>query len=583
MPGFGYGPFGSGPFGSFDWAKQVLFRDLPELDRQEDAGVGDGRLELFTDAIKPSFDELLRFARGFGDLRDADRVRTQFQGRIDVNLLRARTSASGRTIEVRVENADPSDPFATLGEASVGWILKDAAGREFTVNSVHKLRELDPFVELAGVNEPPFTAFNQGTQLTGTMAFVSGSTAVVGVGTAFLAEVAIGDYVAPLPDGFVAKIESVTDNENLVLEKSYPGSSVASVNGIVTQAERGAAVLRPPGLMRLLGADFGLAVDTHEPEAFQRSSVHDIVQWLGLKGAQRSYDIIGKIAGYRAEAFGLWRIDPVPDAFPPDEVFELPSGSGKFYTSNFPLRPFFDEIPADTVPADFFCYETPDWTTEGIEPPTPSPPDGTSVEAAIALESQGLGILGTTDLGGGRWEIRVGPGADLANVISTGFWYADFPSIPDRRHYLETLPVEGPPGEWTFEVLAGLTPTFGGTVNVSYECHIAPTCEYCRASVIRVEVVPVEVLSDPDALLDGVLSRLVNKVALVVPIHVRQTELVHILGPVQANMNIIAQGEVSSAVTAAAQVGYYYDIVPADELPIDQDHMIATGMVSTTP
>jgi len=587
MPGFGYGPFGYGPFGSYDWAKQVLFRDLPALDRETDAKEGGGRLERFVDSVKPSFDELLRFTRNFGDLRDADRVRTQFQGRLGIKLLQATASANGRVISVRVENADPSDPFATLGSASVGWILKDDNGREFTVNSVHKLhdRDGDPLLELAGSSEVPVTALELADLLTGLVAFVANSGTVIGSGTLFLSEVAPGDYVAPTPGGVLAKVQSVTSNTVLVLTMPYAGQSVAVSQAVVTQASRGEAVMRPPALIRELGEDFGLEVDTHEPEAFQRSSVRDVVQWLSVKGAQRSYDIRGKIAGYRVTAFGLWRIDPVPDAFPPSEVFELPAGSGKFYTANAPIRPFFDEFPADTIPLDYFCYETVNWTTDGIVPPSPSLQDGTPIGEAIGYGSgtTALPVMSATDLNGGRWKIRVGPGADLAPILGLGSWYARFGAFPGEELYLETLPVEEAPGEWTFEIMAGLTPAFDPLVDLFYDCRKASNCGFCRASAIRIEVVPVEVLSDPDALLDGVLARLVAKLQQVIPIHVRFSNIAHVIGPIQVPLNITVQGAVGQTVTAPAMVGYYYDILPADELPVDQDHVIVNGSVSTTP
>jgi hypothetical protein len=69
----------------------------------------------------------------------------------------------------------------------------------------------------------------------------------------------------------------------------------------------------------------------------------------------------------------------------------------------------------------------------------------------------------------------------------------------------------------------------------------------------------------------------------VVPIHVRLTDIVHIIGPVQATLNITANAMVTTIVTVAASVGYYYDIVPADVIEADPDHMIATATVFTVP
>lgn len=504
MPGFGGGPFGSGPFGSFDWAKQTLFRDLPEVDRVLDREVGGGRLELWSDAIKPTFDELLRFVRGFGDLRDPDTVRTQFNGVLSVTLLSTEINTeTGRTTYVFVEDLSPNDPFDPLGGVSVGWILEDSQGREFTVNSVCKL----------------------------------------------INRIEVGGIVAP------------------IAEDEFPGE--------------GAATIRPRALIQRLGGDFGIEVDQHEPEAFQRSSVRNAVQWLDLKGSAKSYDIIGKIAGYRVVPVGLWRIsNPPPSGIPVSEIFESPLGSGKFYTTLAPARPRFDNFPVDTIPLDQFCFEE-----VKAPPPSPVPPPGTTVEEAIGIGAgdQLMPIVSTTDLGGNRWEVRVT--GDLSGVFTAnGTWYATFSGIGADRFFLETVPVEGPPGDWTFEVLAGPSPTFGATADVGYECVVVSDCGICRASVLRIEVTPVEVITDPDALLDGVLDRLTRKILQVIPAHVRVTEIELQIGPVQAILGIsIGLVQANTTVNAPAQVGFYFDLTPADAIPLDPAHMIATGTVFTTP
>lgn len=515
MPGFGSDSFGYGPFGRHDWSKHVLFRDLPEIDRQLDADEGGGRLEKFVDSIRPSFDFLLLKALGWGDLRDADTVRTQFNEVLSVTIL---SSVSvGRVIEVTLDDPDPADPFVPLEGTSVGWLLKDISGREYKVNAVHKLRP--NVVEVVGVAE------------------------------------------LPTP---------------------------------------GAATLRPPSLIELLGADYGIEVDFHEPEAFQRSSVRNAVQWFDLKGSAKSYDILGKIAGYRVTPLGLWAIDaPFPAAIPPDHIFELPAGSGKFYTDFRPLRPRLDEVAGDVVPLDTFCWEVSDDGTGGpfdqagtfevedspLDPPPPplGLPPGIMLSEAVGWSMNATPILSTTDLGNGRWRIEVGPAADLSPIALVGQWYATPVGMPTAQLWLETQPVETSPGVWEFEVLAGLAPTFGATVDLEYECRDVAECGFCRASVIRVEVVPAEVLLDPMALTDGALTRLSRKILQVVPVHVRVTDIVHIVGPVQIPLNISIAVSSAALVFAYGPLGYYYDLVPADELPIDPDHMVVTGTAFTIP
>lgn len=499
MPGFGSGTFGYGPFGRFDWAKQVLFRDLPEIDRARDAEIG-SPLERWSDAIKTSFDFLFIKVENWGDLRDPDTIRTQFNDRINVTIV---SSVSvGRVIEVTLQDPDPADPFNPIGDATVGWLLIDSVGREYTVNAVHKLRP--NVVEVVGIAELPAT---------------------------------------------------------------------------------GAAVLRPPALITFLGSDYGLEIDRHEPEAFQRSAVRNATQWLDLKGSAKSYDILGKISGYRVTPLGLWSIEsPAPAAIPADHIYELPAGSGRYYTDIEPTRPRFDDVAADVVPLDVFCWEVSDTASGGTwdaPPPTGGLPPGSTLDEALGFTMQDVIVTAVTSLGGGRYRLTVDP-ADLTPIAWPGQWYFE---IGGNQIFLETLPVETAPGVWQFEAVLGSTPPVapGNTIDFGYECRFDMGCGFCRASVIRVEVRPEEVLSDPDALLDAVLTRLIRKIGQVVPVHVRLTDIVHIIGPIQIPLNITIAVTGSGTVLAYGPVGYYYDYVPADELPADPDHMVVTGTAFTVP
>ena len=75
----------------------------------------------------------------------------------------------------------------------------------------------------------------------GTATFTNGTTAVVGVGTSFLADVAVGEWIKPGPtvSGFVSsagvpgsevdewgEVQSVTDNLNIVLTAVYAGATL---------------------------------------------------------------------------------------------------------------------------------------------------------------------------------------------------------------------------------------------------------------------------------------------------------------------------------------------------------------------
>jgi hypothetical protein len=67
------------------------------------------------------------------------------------------------------------------------------------------------------------------TSITGTITTTSGSTAVVGVGTLFLTEVAVGDYLYSSTDQYIGRIALVTNNLNLVLETGGAYVTLAAV------------------------------------------------------------------------------------------------------------------------------------------------------------------------------------------------------------------------------------------------------------------------------------------------------------------------------------------------------------------
>jgi len=190
-------------------------------------------------------------------------------------------------------------------------------------------------------------------------------------------------------------------------------------------------------------------------------------------------------------------------------------------------------------------------------------------------------IISTTDNGDETWTIRVGPGADLSRIANYKNWNTTFNS--GAVGWLETTPVEVVPGEWEFVVVGGASPNFGTTVTLGYTCKLFIDCGYCRASLIRVTVTPEEVTADPDALLDGVLERLVNKILQVVPAHVRLTQIDHIAGPAQAQISLSATSTVVPSVFAIAQLGYYFDVTELDEMDLDPQHMTATASVVTIP
>jgi len=505
MPGFGSGSFGSGPFGAYDWARQVLFRDWPYIDRSLDEEEGDGALEAWSESMVPLFSELLDFTRDFEQLRDADSIRTQFQDNLSITIASSAVEEVNRTVRVEVVDPDPSNPLVPLGRTSVGWILQDIDGREFTVNEVHKL------------------------------------------------------------------------------------SAAFTIKGNILPTA-GVATLRPPALIGYLGADYGLTIDQHDAEVFQRRFAKSAFQWLSLKGTRRAYQTIGLVAGYDVTAYQLWSLSAGwASSLPPANVFEVPIGSGNWFTDMPATRPLFDEVAADAVPTDVWC-----WEDDG---------SGQTYGTAIGAALQSMSVTGTSyNATTGRWTITFDENAagDMDVIAAAGFvtetevsgWTATFPGGDFGAYLLEADPVALGGVSYSIEVVGPSTLTVGSTISIDYDCPVAPTCDYCPSSAIRVTMTPDEVLNEPETLLDDALERMVRKIQLVIPIHVRLTQLTHIIGPIAAAVQVDSTpgpghiyADVSfqqAQVFAYGSVGYHYDIVEADVIETDPPHIAIEDVTQYT-
>ena len=451
MPGMGSGPFGHGPFGHFDWARQVLWLDIPEYpDRLLDKTTGGGALEGWQTAVGKVFAKLFRAAQNSKYLRDPEVARTRFQDvvsvtipvdPIDPTISQSEVSDGGRSVRVTVTDTDPADPMVPLGDVSVGWLLTDLAGLEFLVDEVHKELNI-----------------------------------VVVVGT------------------------------------SFPAA--------------GAAEIRPPTMLNHLANDFGVDLDENDAEHFQRSSVRDAWQWYGRKGSSDGYEIIGDIFGHEVSAARLWYLGAtIPATIPATALYEYPAGSGLYYTTYAPTRPLFDELAADVIPLDYFCWEEPLWTSDFIQPPVGPIADGISVSDAIGYTMQGLPIVSAVVIPGtSLYTVRVT--GDLAPVAVAGLsaprWYATFPTGDSGDFWLESTPVDIGGGDWTFVVHSEIAiSTWGATANINYWCDSQPDCSFSAASGLLIDITPTDVLTETGEIWEQMIPRIVEKVGRAIPIHVK--------------------------------------------------------------
>lgn len=86
-------------------------------------------------------------------------------------------------------------------------------------------------------------------------------------------------------------------------------------------------------ILRYLGSTISITIDDSEPEEFHRSLVGNAIPMFRIKGTRESYRIRGKISGYDVVVVNMYHVAPVYlPLFEPEDIFELPIGSGEYFT-----------------------------------------------------------------------------------------------------------------------------------------------------------------------------------------------------------------------------------------------------------
>lgn len=111
MHGFGHGAFGERTFGEVDWARVVLWEELPEDKKQEDLDEG-GKYYDFVTSLMPSFNELKTLIyKSHEHLIDPDTVR--------IDLL----NYVARNFGITLDLAEPEAYQRTQVEIAGRWRL----------------------------------------------------------------------------------------------------------------------------------------------------------------------------------------------------------------------------------------------------------------------------------------------------------------------------------------------------------------------------------------------------------------------------------------------------------------------------
>ena len=90
-------------------------------------------------------------------------------------------------------------------------------------------------------------------------------------------------------------------------------------------------------ILRYLGRNYGQEIDDAEPIEFARSLVNNAILLYQIKGTRDSYRVRGKISGFDVTVYNLYKFDPVYAPYlSVEDIFEIPSGSGRLYTDVAP-------------------------------------------------------------------------------------------------------------------------------------------------------------------------------------------------------------------------------------------------------
>lgn len=187
------------------------------------------------------------------------------------------------------------------------------------------------------------------------------------------------------------------------------------------------------------------------------------------------------------------------------------------------------------------------------------------------IEEIGIQYVGYAGI---RYRLTM-PIADGLGSAELGNW--GFVDAYGRITWLET--VAETPTETTVELILESPPPAPSKANFFYALSLTTSCDFCRASLMRVEIAPGRILETPEALAEDALGRLIRRLQQLIPAHVRVAEYVYGPGPVTAEWDIHAHTAITYTVSDDALYTAFFDEdeYPADEIQADTCLMIASG------
>lgn len=559
--GFGFGPFGEYLFGETNWARRVTYDSLPLRIRGEDERQG-FVLRDFLESYEKTLEEVRFKVRNIVNQRDPMRAIASSL-KYDVVIDSSEVIEDpfwGRIVRAVVSNVGPAPDFQVPQDIS-------ALGIGWTAKIKNSGAAVDPLLE-SDVRTYKIVRIR-------------------------------------------SRNEPVSRNELLLA-----GPAVQLTNTEIT--------FRNPSLLKFLAEDFDVLVDEEEPEEFQRSAVANAARLASIKTNKTSYSIRGRMAGFTVEAKGLYRI---PSSFVPllpgADVFEIPAGSGKYYTTLLARFILFDQVSAD-VQFDDSTLGKISILDHDIKVPDSSP-DGVSPGQAFASNilagyhdgfTAGMAVPRSDERVVWISSTAMDPIADAAILASIGLSAAYRTVIsmtPRQRDLFQVVveqgiftlvddvtgigyPVEGEesyasgPQEWTIYTGNALV---AGNYKLDYCSELTTNCDWCRSNVMVLEIQStpelIAAFGGNGALELAAYRRLLEKLLRIIPVHVRfggAVKKISIAIPgAGPGVGLIQNISIFIAEMIGAIVPFqaYYDLIAADEIYSDSVGPQISVTVTTSP
>lgn len=321
--------------------------------------------------------------------------------------------------------------------------------------------------------------------------------------------------------------------------------------------------IRPPNILSMLARERGMTVDEGDPSDYTRRAAYRHMTIRDWKVTRLMFAMVGKIYGFDVLVDNLYCINQniynrliVSD---PGKAFEIPAGSGKYFTTIEPRGFYYDTVPADYVAAD-----------ESADVSYPISWNGVIDEGANVY------CLLIDNLYSSFLE-PITPSSITVITDSSG-----------NQYTIESIrPPAGLITQWQVCIIAAAAPPSVDIGTFKFVAKHICRPDWKPAAAYLMDVSPNEVLTEPGADLQRLKERMFNKLIKYVPIHIRLVERIFSLVSTYVGAPVIGlttgQKHVYKTGTGGLFTTAFYDIIPADVQPADQGVFEPSATVVVIP